>query len=96
MAERILDKNVLARLDDMSEMEIKKSIIKCCQKNANLDGKTDIYINARFDSVLEDLPKEKVIASATKYNEVQLDKADSQSARHNMIALQIKNSHGGK
>lgn len=96
MAERILDKKILARLDDMSEMEIKKSIIKACQKNANLDGKSEVYINARFDSVLEDLPREKVIAKASKYNEVQHDQADAQSARHAMIARQKKVSHGGK
>lgn len=96
MAERILDKKVLARLDDMSEIEIKKSIIQSCQKNANLDGKSDVYINARFDSVIEDLPREKVIANASKYTDVQHDQADAHSSRQAMISRQKKAYNGGK
>lgn len=95
-AERILDKKVLTNLDDMSEFEIKKAIIKSCQKNANLDGKSEIYINARFDSVMEDLPRERVVVKAARYNEVQNDKADAHSARAAMINKQKTISHGSK
>ena len=96
MAEKILDKKILARLDDMSELEIKKSIIKSIQKNANLDGKSEIYINARFDSVLEDLPKERVHAKPAKYTDVQHDQADAKGSRHAMINRFHNAYKGGK
>lgn len=96
MAEKILDKKILARLDDMSELEIKKSIIKSIQKNADLEGKSEIYINARFDSVLEDLPKERVHAKPAKYTDVQHDQADAKGSRHAMINRFHNAYKGGK
>ena len=45
--------------DEMNNIEIKKSIIKKLFKSANLDGKDEIYIEARYDSAKE-LLKEKL------------------------------------
>ena len=89
MAEKYLDKQTISRLDSLSDLDIKKKIIKSVQKNAELEGKSDVYINARFDSVVENLPKNKVIAIPTTHNDarrVELDQADATDARNRMIA----------
>ena len=91
LSERYLDKNSLARLDSMSDIEIKKSLIKNMQPNANLEGKSDTYINARFDSVCEDLPSAKVIAfpTQTKTDEdPEKANANAHEARKEMIRRQ--------
>ena len=89
LSEKYLDKSTLSRLDDMSDLEIKKRLIMNFQKSAVLEGKSTAYINARFDSVLEDLPKEKVIAHASKMdgNAVK-EMADASQARNEMIMRQ--------
>ena len=61
LAERYLDKTSVSRMDSMSELDIKKKIILAVQKNAQLDGKSETYINARFDSVLEELPAKRLL-----------------------------------
>lgn len=39
--------------EDMSDMDIKKAIILSKFQNANLDGKDDVYIQARYDATIE-------------------------------------------
>lgn len=86
LGSRYLDGQALTRMDSMSDMEIKKRLILSIQKNAVLEGKSDAYINARFDSVLEDLPRERVIANPARLDaDVEKDRADANSARQNMI-----------
>lgn len=50
------DEEVSKKLDSMSDLEIKKSIIKASVKDnaINLDEKDEAYVNARFDIVMED------------------------------------------
>ena len=101
VAESFLDSKVLARIDDMSDLEIKKEVIKARQKNANLDGKTSIYIQARFDALLEDMEpaSSQVIATPVEYRTKndQQHSADSSRARQTMID-KMKNGFkpGGK
>ena len=100
VAESVLDSKALARIDDMSDLEIKKEVIKARQKNANLDGKTAVYIQARFDALLEDMEPapSQVIATPVEYR-TKLDQqpADSSRARQAMID-KMKNGFkpGGK
>jgi uncharacterized protein len=101
VAESVLDSKALARIDDMSDLEIKKEVIKARQKNANLDGKTAVYIQARFDALLEDMEPapSQVIATPVEYR-TKLDHqqpADSSRARQAMID-KMKNGFkpGGK
>ena len=68
LADKYLDKVSKSRIDSMDDIEIKKKIILNIQKNAKLEGKSNAYINARFDSIIEDLPKEKVIANPSRYD----------------------------
>ena len=100
IAESVLDSKALARIDDMSDLEIKKEVIRARQKNANLDGKTAVYIQARFDALLEDMNpvSSQVIATPVEYR-TKLDQqpVDSSMARQAMID-KMKNGFkpGGK
>lgn len=100
IAESVLDSKTLARIDDMSDLEIKKEVIRARQKNANLDGKTAVYIQARFDALLEDMTpvQSQVIATPVEYR-TKLDQqpVDSSMARQAMID-KMKNGFkpGGK
>jgi uncharacterized protein len=93
LAERYLDKTTVSRMDSISDLEIKKRLILSIQKNANLDGKSDTYINARFDSVVEELPGQKVIALPSRMDANQhKENADARGARFAMIERQ-KNAY---
>ncbi len=50
-AKTILDKET--KLDDMSNIDIKKAVILAVSKDAKLDEVSEDYINARFDAALE-------------------------------------------
>jgi hypothetical protein len=100
IAESVLDSKTLARIDDMSDLEIKKEVIRARQKNANLDGKTAVYIQARFDALLEDMTPapSQVIATPVEYRtKFDHQPADSAMARQAMID-KMKNGYkpGGK
>lgn len=97
-AEKTLSSEELDRVDSLSDLEIKKMVIKAKSKNANLDGKSEVYINARYDAVLEDLPKTQVIVSGSKSkthsdsNEISAEKSRSKMIEN------LKNGYklGGK
>lgn len=94
LAERYLDKNTLQRLDSMEDIEIKKAIVQTMQPKAQLQGKNETYINARFDSVCEDLSKQKkssVIAVPHMFKgdeNPEKDNANALDSRRRMIAKQ--------
>ena len=89
LAERYLDRNTLVRMDSMGDLEIKKRLILSHQKNAQLEGKSETYINARFDSVIEDLPGQKVVAMPSRMDSnPEKDNADAGQSRKNMIHRQ--------
>ena len=50
-------------LDSLSDEEIKVKVIKKLRPNTNLDGKSDDYIQARFDMVMEDYKEESTDTS---------------------------------
>ena len=93
LSERYLDKATVSRLDSLSDMDIKKKFILNFQKNAVLDGKSETYINARFDSVLENLPREQVIATPSRFDgDIEKDNANANASRIAMIQRQ-KNAY---
>jgi hypothetical protein len=55
VARRVLDKDTVAKLDSMDEKAIKIAVVKAESKDLNLDGKSDEYLNARFDMIDEAL-----------------------------------------
>ena len=99
LSERFLDKTCLARIDGMSDMEIKKRLIIAIQPKAQIEGKSEGYINARFDAALEDVPQQKVVAFPTSIKsdeDAEKDHADANEARKNMIKRQKVAHKGGK
>lgn len=93
LAERFLDRQTLQRLDSLDDLEVKKRLIMAMQPNARLDGKSEVYISARFDSALEDMPKAEVVSDSYKGsrnddNADEKDRADSEDARTKMIKRQ--------
>lgn len=51
IAERVLPASV--KLDEMSDIEIKKAVIKADSPESTVDGKSDEYVSARFDHIEE-------------------------------------------
>lgn len=85
---KLLNKDMISKMDAMDDVDLKKAIIKTKFPQANLDGQSEIYINGRFDGVLETLAtyksSEDVFLKSTSSNNdsVALDPAD---ARKKMI-----------
>lgn len=94
LAERYLDRNTLNRMDSMEDLDVKKAIVQAIQPRSNLEGKSEMYINARFDAVCEDLPQQnkgKVIAVPQMFKgdeNPEKDNANALDARKRMIARQ--------
>lgn len=93
LAERYLDRNTLNRIDSMEDIEVKKALIMSLQPKAQLQGKNEAYINARFDSICEDLPAEKAKVIAVPHmfkgdENPEKDNANAFNSRKAMIARQ--------
>lgn len=52
-AEKFLPVETVAKFDGMSDDEIRKAVIKHVRPNADLEGKSETYLQARFDSIVE-------------------------------------------
>lgn len=52
-ATKVLDEETIKKIDGMTDKEIKIAVIKAKHPETNLDDKTDVYIDARFDAVME-------------------------------------------
>ena len=78
-------------MDDMSTVEIKSAVIKANCPNVNLDDKSEVYIDARFDALVEDF-EHKPKSSIAKQRETIAVKSDNNDvavsadrARQNLI-----------
>lgn len=58
-AEKVLSEEELKKADSMSAMDLKKAVIKAECKDAALEGKSEAYIDARFDHIVEQLEVSK-------------------------------------
>ena len=65
-AARILEGDALAKVPTMDDRDVRVAMIKAKAPDANLDGKSDDYIAARLDGILEALPKDKKSAVASQ------------------------------
>lgn len=59
-AEQNLDKSKRTTLDSMSDLEIKKAVISKNRSTVNLDGKSSAYIDAMFDTILDEKESSRV------------------------------------
>lgn len=55
VAEKCLDEETFKKIDEMSETDIRKAVIEAECPNVKLDGKSEVYIEARFDQIAETL-----------------------------------------
>lgn len=100
-AEQTLEKSKRPNLDSMSDLEIKKAVIGQCRKTIALDGKSSAYIEAMFDTILDDKSNGKVNVDNVDFPEVDT-KFDGESltakARQKMMDDQknMINSKGDK
>jgi len=53
IASVVMDQAEFSKIDDMLNKDVKIAIIKKKSPEANLDGKSDVYLDARFDGVVE-------------------------------------------
>lgn len=108
---RVMDAAKLAEVevaDGMTELDIQKAVITKVFPKANLDGKSDEYIDARFDGAVEVLAIQKeqnadaqvrVVGNADAAPAVNTDGADglvdSRKAREKMIE-NLRNGYRGE
>lgn len=58
-ANKILHPEDIAKLDEMDDLDIKKEVIKKLMPSAKLDGQSEVYISARYDSAVDILENQK-------------------------------------
>lgn len=93
-ARDILTEKEAEKIEDMSDLEIKKTVVKAMLPNINLDGKNDLYIEACFDTCLDLQPDKEAIASQRLLAGAAGTKTvDENDARDRMIARMF---NGGK
>ena len=72
--------------DDMSDEDIKKAVILSAFPNANLDGKDDVYIQARYDATVEILNERNDAQTRQVTSDLPPENhADEKDARQRMI-----------
>ena len=90
-------------LDGMTERQIMETVIKSRTDGVNLDGKSEDYVRARFDSVIELAAVEaktdaegaqRAVASGSGAQKQ--ERVDANEARQRMIQRQINASQGKK
>lgn len=52
-AEKLVPFEVAKKFDSMSDSEIRETVIKHKHPKADLEGKSDVYLQSRFDSIME-------------------------------------------
>jgi hypothetical protein len=73
VAEKTLAADVVEKLDSMNEKEIKMAVIKAEHADCDLNGKSDAYIDARFDCIVETVNKDGASDLGKKINETRKD-----------------------
>jgi hypothetical protein len=68
---KVAEKAGVEVIDGMDQKEIKKAIILKVSPKANLDGKDDTYISARFDGVAESLEEKEIVIKDEKDAEIE-------------------------
>ena len=57
--EKVAEKVGIEKFDSLSDIEIMSAVVKVKAPNANLEGKDEVYVKARFDGIVEDMAMEK-------------------------------------
>lgn len=89
-AESLLDADSKANLDSLEDLSIKKKIISKHRKSICLDGKSESYIEALFDTILDDNKEKKVNVDNVVF------KSDSQTGMSSTEAARLKMMENNK
>lgn len=97
-AEEVLERSKRTNLDSMSNVEIQKMVIAQCRKTICLDGKSESYIEAMFDTILDD--KKAGVVNVDNVDFLPRDEkydgdSESQKARQKMMDKQKNLSKSG-
>ena len=89
-----LDSETLSKIDKMSDTDIKKAVVSKCRKSISLDGKGSVYLDAMFDTIVDENSVQKVNLDNVRNNHLKIDNAESSTgnARDSMMENQ-KNAH---
>ena len=82
-------------LQGMSDRVIKEAVLKAKHEAINLDGKSDDYVNARFDALIESLPSAEAEAMA-KQNQAVANVHRDSAVKADMRQMLNERYHGGK
>lgn len=82
-------------LQAMSDRGIKETVLKAKYEAINLDGKSDDYVNARYDALIESLPSAEAEAMA-KQNQAVADVHRDSAVKTDMRQMLNNKYHGGK
>jgi len=87
-ANKILSASAVEKLDGMEDIEIKKAvIIASTKKEVKLDGKSDVYINARYDALVDtlDVSDNAYKKASDKFQKYDMDDNDREDATSDEI-----------
>lgn len=84
VAEKNLEKKDLAKLDGLTDLEIKKTVIATKRKSICLDGKSDTYIQAMYDTILDDIDQMQVKIDSVSFNADNQNLSDIEQAQQKM------------
>jgi hypothetical protein len=91
-ARAILSKEEVKTIDDMSDIDIKKAVIKAMSSDVSLDEASETYINGRYDACIDLQPDPKTMANQrTIVNNITTTQTDENDARSKLI----KRMHNG-
>ncbi len=76
VGEQVLDSEAIAKMDDMDTVDIKKAIVEA-ESGTKMDGKSDDYIDARFDHISETVSKSD--SANNKFSAAIMDKRQSEN-----------------
>ncbi len=68
IAKDYLGSSVTSKLDSMSNLEIKKEVIRTAKKTVNVDGKNEVYLDGMFDLIVEEKSAKKVNLDGVKFD----------------------------
>lgn len=94
MAVEMLSKESKVNIDSMTNDEIKRKIIHEKRKSISLDGKSTVYIDAMFDTIIDDHKNSSVNVSNIKFSKIDsldstnLDLSLTEKARLDMMNRQ--------
>lgn len=60
LATEFLGSGVASKLDSMSDLDIKKEVIRSAKKSVNVDGKSQVYLDCMFDMIIDQKAEKKV------------------------------------